>query len=182
MLATRSPGPVLLLICGGGRGSSVRHVFRLSVAGVLVCAGAQPYLGARIVSGDEMIDGVLSPRGFAAARSMEAGQHGGVGGGSIAGAGRKGIGVMMGERAAITSGGGVDELRCRRGRLGRVRRRRVRAGCGGRAGRVCARPRGRRGCGRSARRRRGSRRGRVRSGGRRTGRPRTSAQRSSDGP
>jgi hypothetical protein len=28
-----------------------------------VCAGAQPYLGARIVSGDEMIDGVLSPRG-----------------------------------------------------------------------------------------------------------------------
>ena len=29
---------------------------------VLVCAGAQPYLGARIVSGDEMIDGVLSPR------------------------------------------------------------------------------------------------------------------------
>jgi hypothetical protein len=29
---------------------------------VLVCAGAQPYLGARILSGDEMIDGVLSPR------------------------------------------------------------------------------------------------------------------------
>jgi hypothetical protein len=29
---------------------------------VFVCAGAQPYLGARIVSGDEMIDGVLSPR------------------------------------------------------------------------------------------------------------------------
>jgi hypothetical protein len=27
----------------------------------LVCAGAQPYLGARIVSGDEMIDGVLFP-------------------------------------------------------------------------------------------------------------------------
>jgi hypothetical protein len=25
-------------------------------AGVFVCAGAQPYLGARIVSGDEMID------------------------------------------------------------------------------------------------------------------------------
>jgi len=29
-----------------------------------VRAGAQPYLGARIVSGDEMIDGVLSPRGL----------------------------------------------------------------------------------------------------------------------
>ena len=28
-----------------------------------MCAGAQPYLGARIVSGDEMIDGVLSPQG-----------------------------------------------------------------------------------------------------------------------
>ena len=78
----------------------------------MVCAGAQPYLGARIVSGDEMIDGVLSPRGFAAARSMEAGQPGGrVGGGSIAGAGRKGIGLMMGERTAIRSGGGVDERR-----------------------------------------------------------------------
>src|SRR5487761_1555189 len=36
------------------------------------------------------------------------------GGGSIAGAGRKGIGLMMGERAVITSGGGVDELRFRR--------------------------------------------------------------------
>ena len=80
-----------------------------------MCAGAQPYLGARIVSGDEMIDGVLSPRGFAAARSMEADQPGGcAGGGSIAGAGRKGIGLMMGERVAITSGGGVDERRCRR--------------------------------------------------------------------
>ncbi len=79
---------------------------------VLVRAGARPYLGARIVSGDEMIDGVLFPREVAAARSMEAGQRGGVGGGSIAGAGRKGIGLMMGERAVITSGGGVDELRC----------------------------------------------------------------------
>lgn len=76
-------------------------------------AGAQPYLGARIVSGDEMIDGVLSPRGFAAARSMEADQRGGAGGGSIAGAGRKGIGLMMGKRAVITSGGRVDELRSR---------------------------------------------------------------------
>jgi hypothetical protein len=32
-------------------------------------------------------------------------------GGSITGAGRKGIGLMMGERVAITSGRGVDERR-----------------------------------------------------------------------
>jgi hypothetical protein len=31
---------------------------------VLVCAGAQPYLVARMVSGDEMIDRVLSVRGL----------------------------------------------------------------------------------------------------------------------
>src|SRR6266536_4861145 len=82
---------------------------------------------------------------------MEADQPGGrAGGGSIAGAGRKGIGLMMGERVAI-------KVRRRRrraslstgGRLGRVRRRRVRAGGGGRAGRVCVRPSDKRGCGRS---------------------------------
>src|SRR3954451_25183639 len=38
----------------------------------------------------------------------------GAGGGSIAGAGRKGIGLMMDERAVITSGGSLDELCCRR--------------------------------------------------------------------
>jgi hypothetical protein len=56
--------------CGGDApylwwcsGSSVGHVSTFLLGGVLVCAGAQPYLGARIVSGDEMIDGVLSPQG-----------------------------------------------------------------------------------------------------------------------
>jgi hypothetical protein len=82
-----------------------------------VRAGAQPYLGARIVSGDEMIDGVLSPRGLRPLGLSRPASAERVGGGSIAGAGRKGIGLMMGERAAITSGGRVDELRCRR--LGR---------------------------------------------------------------
>jgi hypothetical protein len=82
-----------------------------------VRAGAQPYLGARIVSGDEMIDGVLSPRGLRPLGLWRPASAERVGGGSIAGAGRKGIGLMMGERAAITSGGPVDELRCRR--LGR---------------------------------------------------------------
>jgi hypothetical protein len=79
-----------------------------------VRAGAQPYLGARIVSGDEMIDGVLSPRGLRPLGLWRPASAERVGGGSIAGAGRKGIGLMMGKRAAITSGGRVDELRCRR--------------------------------------------------------------------
>ena len=65
-------------------------------------------------SGDEMIDGVLSPRVIAAARSMEAVHAWGGGGGSIAGAGRKGIGVITGARTAIGSGCGVDESRCQR--------------------------------------------------------------------
>ncbi len=73
-------------------------------------AGAQPYLGARIVSGDEMIDGVLSPRGLRPLGLWRPASAEGVGGGSIAGAGRKGIGLMMGERAVITSGGSLDEL------------------------------------------------------------------------
>ena len=102
----------MLLICGGARGQVLGICSAFLLGCVLVRAGAQPYLGARIVSGDEMIDGVLFPQEVAAARSMEAGQRGGVGGGSIAGAGRKGIGLMMGERAVITSGGSVDELRC----------------------------------------------------------------------
>jgi hypothetical protein len=82
-----------------------------------VRAGAQPYLGARIVSGDEMIDGVLSPRGLRPLGLWRPASAERVGGGSIAGAGRKGIGLMMGTRAAITSGGRGDEVRCRR--LGR---------------------------------------------------------------
>ncbi len=73
-------------------------------------AGAQPYLGARIVSGDEMIDGVLFPRGLRPLGLWRPASAEGVGGGSIAGAGRKDIGLMMGERAVITSGGSVDEL------------------------------------------------------------------------
>jgi hypothetical protein len=63
-------------------------------------------------SGDKMIDRVLFPRVVAAARSMEAVHAGGRGGGSIAGAGRKGIGLIAGARTAVGSGG-VDE-RCRR--------------------------------------------------------------------
>lgn len=60
-------------------------------------------------SGDKMIDGVLSPATvIAAARSMEAVQAGGVGGGSIAGAGRKGIGVIAGARVVIGLGRDVD--------------------------------------------------------------------------
>ena len=82
-----------------------------------MCAGAQPYLGARIVSGDEMIDGVLSPRGVAAALSMEAVQRRGRLRLEHCGSWPQGIGLMMGERATITSGGSVDELRSRR--LGR---------------------------------------------------------------
>ncbi len=80
---------------------------------VLVCAGAQPYLGARIVSGDEMIDGVLSPRVVAAARSMEAGQR----------RGRWPAGALRelaarhrsddGQAHGEWLGGGVDELRSR---------------------------------------------------------------------
>ena len=76
-------------------------------------AGAQPYLGARIVSGDEMIDGVLSPRGLRPLGLWRPASAEGVGGWSIAGAGRKGIGLMMGKRAVITSGGRVDERRSR---------------------------------------------------------------------
>ena len=52
---------------------------------------------------------VLRPLGLWRPASAE-----GVGGGSIAGAGRKRIGLMMGERAVITSGGSVDELCSRR--------------------------------------------------------------------
>jgi len=79
-----------------------------------VRAGAQPYLGARIVSGDEMIDGVLSPRGFAAARSMEADparceswrrEH--------CGSWPQRHRFDEGERAVVTSGGYVDEFRSR---------------------------------------------------------------------
>ena len=81
---------------------------------MLVRAGAQPYLGARIVSGDEMIDRVLFPRGLRPLGLWRPASAESVGGGSIAGAGRKGIGLMMGERAVITSGGGVDELCSRR--------------------------------------------------------------------
>jgi hypothetical protein len=82
-----------------------------------VCAGAQPYLGARIVSGDEMIDGVLSPRGLRPLGLWRPASAECAGGGSIAGAGRKGIGVMMGKRTAISLGGSVDELRS--GQVGR---------------------------------------------------------------
>src|SRR6266487_2291100 len=61
-----------------------------------------------------MIDGVLVPRGLRPLGLWRPASAEGVGGGSIAGAGRKGIGLMMGERAVITSSGSVDELRSRR--------------------------------------------------------------------
>src|SRR6266487_4797790 len=73
-------------------GSSVRHASTFLLGGVLVCAGAQPYLGARIVSGDEMIDGVLSPRGLRPLGLWRPASAERVDGGSIAGAGRKRIG------------------------------------------------------------------------------------------
>ena len=67
------------------------------------------------VSGDKMIDGVtqcVAPVGkVAAARSMEAVQGLGGGGGSIAGAGRKGIGLIMGARTTVESDGRLG-VRC----------------------------------------------------------------------
>src|SRR5437899_3346173 len=57
-----------------------------------------------------MIDRVLFPRGLRPLGLRRPASAEGVGGGSIAGAGRKGIGLMMGERAVVTSGGSVDEL------------------------------------------------------------------------
>jgi hypothetical protein len=65
---------MMLLICGGAGGQAFGIGSAFLLGGMLLCAGAQPYLGARIVSGDEMIDGVC-PRKVAAARSMEAGQR-----------------------------------------------------------------------------------------------------------
>src|SRR5438874_6834995 len=49
-----SPAPVLLLICGGAGGQAGDICWTFLLGSVLVCAGAQPYLGARLVSGDEM--------------------------------------------------------------------------------------------------------------------------------
>jgi hypothetical protein len=80
---------------------------------VLVCAGAQPYLGARIVSGDEMIDRVLSPRvrgrsvcgGRPARRALAAGALR-----ELAARHRSDGGHAQGEWL----GGSVDELRGRR--------------------------------------------------------------------
>ena len=101
---------MMLRICGGVAGQACGRCSTFLSGSVLVCAGAQPYLGARIVSGDEMIDGVLSPRGLRPLGLWRPTSAEGVGGGSIAGAGREGIGLMMGKRAVITSGGGLDEL------------------------------------------------------------------------
>ena len=101
---------MMLLICGGVAGQACGRCSTFLSGSVSVRAGAQPYLGARIVSGDEMIDGVLSPRGLRPLGLWRPTSAEGVGGGSIAGAGRKGIGLMMGKRAVITSGGGLDEL------------------------------------------------------------------------
>ena len=86
-------------------------VFTFLLGNVLVCAGAQPYLGARIGSGDEMIDGVLSPRGLRPLGLWRPTSAVQAGGGSIAGAGRKGIGLMWASAWRSRSGGGVDERR-----------------------------------------------------------------------
>jgi hypothetical protein len=67
-----------------------------------------------MVSGDEMIDRVLSPRGLRPLGLWRPTSVEGVGGESIAGAGRKGIGLMMGKAHGEWLGGGVDELRGRR--------------------------------------------------------------------
>ena len=91
---------MMLLICGGVAGQACGRCSTFLSGSVLVRAGAQPYLGARIVSGDEMIDGVLSPRGLRPLGLWRPTSAEGVGGGSIAGAGRKGIGLMMGKRTA----------------------------------------------------------------------------------
>src|SRR6266511_3913115 len=99
--ASAANDEMTLLICGGARGQACGMCSTFLSGSVLVCAGAQPYLGARIVSGDEMIDGVLSPRDLRPLGLWRPTRAGGVGGGSIAGAGRKGIGLMIGERAVI---------------------------------------------------------------------------------
>ncbi len=109
MRGNRGLGPAMLLICGGAGGQACGMCSAFLSGSVLVRAGAQPYLGARIVSGDEMIDGVLSPRGLRPLGLWRPASAEGVGGGSIAGAGRKGVGLMMGERAVITSGGSLDD-------------------------------------------------------------------------
>jgi len=96
------PGPELcpmLLICGGAGGQAFGMCFTFLLGRVLVCAGAQPYLGARIVSGDEMMMGCC-PREFAAARSMEAGQRRGRWRREHCGSWPQGIGLMMGKRTA----------------------------------------------------------------------------------
>jgi hypothetical protein len=97
----RQRSRMMLLICGGVRGQAFGMCSTFLLRSVLVCAGAQPYLGARIVSGDEMIDRVLSPRGLRPLGLWRPASAEGVGGGSIAGAGRKRIGLMMGKRTAI---------------------------------------------------------------------------------
>ena len=57
-VAWASDAGMMLLICGGAGGQAGDICWTFLLGSVLVCAGAQPYLGARIVSGDEMIDRV----------------------------------------------------------------------------------------------------------------------------
>ena len=106
--------PALLLICGGARGQACGMCSTFLSGSVLVCAGAQPYLGARIVSGDEMIDGVLSPRGLRPLGLWRPPSAGGRWRREHCGSWPQGIGLMIGERAVITSGGSLDELCSRR--------------------------------------------------------------------
>jgi len=62
-------------------------------------------------SGDEMIDRVLFPAGLRPLGLWRPASTGGGGGGSIAGAGRKVIGLMMGKRTVKWLGGGGLRLR-----------------------------------------------------------------------
>jgi hypothetical protein len=90
----------ILLICGGGVGQAGGMCSAFLLGSVGLCAGARPYLGARIVSGDEMIDGVSSPRGCG--RSVYGGRPAPVGRWRQEhyGSRPQGIGVTMGKRTA----------------------------------------------------------------------------------
>jgi hypothetical protein len=103
---------VMLLICGGAGGQAFGMCSTFLLGSVFVCAGAQPYLGARIVSGDEMIDGVLSPR--VCGRSVYGGRP--ASGALAAGALRELAARHRSDDGQAHDGwlgGGVDELRSR---------------------------------------------------------------------
>jgi hypothetical protein len=161
----------MLLICGGVRRSS--HLFGLRVGQRFGVRGRPALSRCADLSGDEMIDWVLVPRSCCG-RSVYGGrpacgrwrrEH--CGSGPQGHRSDHGRAHGIGQAAASTScvllrgPGGASASSPSSRRMWWAR-----------GGRVCARRRGRRGCGRFAWRPAGSRRGRVRSGGRRTARPR----------